>query len=111
MCAPALTFSLLFDPATVSSGFIRFGGGLLALFGLYYVGAMLGSLRGAGVAGFYASTVAGRLLLAVFCIWLFWKGDVGAGIIFFAAMNGIGALSMLRAMQADSKQGSTHSLA
>jgi hypothetical protein len=55
------------------------------------------------VAGFYASTVAGRLMLALFCVWLFVSGEVGAGILFFAAMNGIGALSMAHALVQDNE--------
>jgi hypothetical protein len=103
MIAPMKLFSLLFDPVAVSRGFVRLGGALLALFGLYYIGATLGNFRGGGVAGFYASTVAGRLMLAAFCFWLFVAGEVGAGIMFFAAMNGLGAFSMARALTQDNE--------
>lgn len=103
MIAPVKLFSLLFNPDLVSHGFVRLGGALLALFGLYYIGATLGTFRGGEVAGFYASTVAGRLLLAGFCVWLFVIGEVGSGIMFFAAMNGVGALSMARALAQDNE--------
>lgn len=109
MIAPMTLFSLLFHPAAVSQGFVRLGGALLALFGLYYIGATLGNFRGGGVAGFYASTVAGRLMLAVFCLWLFIAGEVGAGILYFAAMNGLGALSMAYALSKDNEPSSMSS--
>lgn len=103
MIAPVQLFSLLFSPTAVTGGFIRLGGALLALFGLYYVGATLGNFRGGGVTGFYTSTVAGRLMLAAFCVWLFFSGEVGAGILFFAAMNGAGAVSMALALRKDNE--------
>lgn len=101
MVTPVSAFSLLFDPGTVSRGFIRLGGGLLALFGLYYWGAVAGCQRGSGVQGFYTATVIGRLMLALLCLAIFLCGEVGPGILFFGAMNGIGAVMMGRSLQAD----------
>eukprot|EP00892_Ulva_mutabilis_P001641 jgi/Ulvmu1/11478/UM077_0022.1 len=101
MVAPMRAFSLLFDPATVTKGFIRLGGGLLAVFGLYYWGAAVGCQRGSGVQGFYTATVIGRLFLALLCLTIFSCGEIGPGILFFGVMNAIGAAMMGRSMQSD----------
>lgn len=101
MTAPVTVFSVLFDPSAVSKGFIRLGGALLALFGLYYYGAVIGCQRGSGIQGFYASTVIGRLLVALVCLGIYLCGEAGPGILFFGVMNGAGAVMMWRAMKAD----------
>lgn len=101
IAAPVTVFSLLFDATAVTKGFIRLGGGLLALFGLYYWGAVAGCQRGSGVQGFYTATVIGRLLLALLCLAIFFSGEVGPGILFFGVLNGVGAVMMGKSMQAD----------
>jgi hypothetical protein len=42
-------------------------------------------------------------MLALFCTWLFLAGEVGVGIMFFAAMNGAGALAMAHALARDNE--------
>jgi hypothetical protein len=100
MVAPTTTFSVLFDPSSVSRGFVRLGGSLLALFGVYYVGAADG-MSGNASLGFYKSTVVGRLALALWCVFLYAIGELGIGVLFFAALNAAGALSMHAALCAD----------
>lgn len=99
MIAPTPLFSLLFDPAAVSRGFVRLGGSLLALFGVYYAGAAQPTLNQS--VTFYRTTVWGRLALAAWCVALWAAGEIGGGVLFFAAMNAIGALSMWRALRRD----------
>jgi hypothetical protein len=100
MVAPLTIFSILFDPSTVSRGFVRLGGSLLALFGCYYAGAASGSPSDVSL-GFYKSTVVGRLALALWCIFLYVIGELGPGALVFAALNAAGALSMHAAICAD----------
>lgn len=101
MVAPVTCFSVLFDPSSVAKGFIRLGGGLLALFGLYYWGAVVGCQQGSGVQGFYSSTIIGRFLVALLCLGIYVCGEAGPGILLFAVMNAVGAVMMRKAMQAD----------
>ena len=101
MIAPHSIFGLLFETAHATRGFVRFGGGLLALFGLYYAGAGLGAQSGRGMRGFYGATVWGRLVFVAFCIWLWATGQMGPGVLVFAAMNAFGAVSMWLAMHRD----------
>lgn len=101
MVAPVTVFSFLFDPASVASDFIRLGGALLVLFGMYYAGAVMGTRMGSGIQGFYTSTVVGRVFVSLLCLGLYCCGELGPGILFFGVMNGAGALSMWRSMHAD----------
>lgn len=99
--APHSVFGLLFDKAAVSQGFVRFGGGLLTLFGLYYAGAGMGAQTGDGLRGFYVATILGRLLFVAFCILLYMFKQIGAGVLVFAGLNLYGALSMWHAIRQD----------
>jgi hypothetical protein len=101
MVAPVTVFSLLFDASVVTQGFIRLGGSLLTLFGIYYLGAAIGCQRGVGLKGFYTSTVIGRIFVAGLCFVLFVSKEIAAGILFFGMMNLVGALMMIRALKKD----------
>ena len=99
MLAPHTLFGLLFDRASVSRGFVRLGGGLLALFGSYYAAAS----RPSGLSVFLWGTVWGRAALVALCCTLAAVQEVGLGILFFAVANALGALSMWRALRSEAK--------
>lgn len=101
MLFPLATFGLVFDPSVVTKGFVRFGGSLLALFGVYYLGAAWGQRTGADLRGFYWASVWGRLALVVVCAALFIAGEVSMGILLFGVTNLIGAISMKISLDKD----------
>ena len=100
MAAPHSVFGLVFDTAAASRGFVRLGGGLLALFGSYYWGA---ARAGGTLEGFFAATVWGRAALVALCAALYFCGEVGAGVWVLAAMNAAGAAAMWRALWHDAQ--------
>ena len=104
MAAPTPVFSLLFDASAVPRGYVRLGGSLLALFGVYYAAAAA-AVRDQ-VSAFYRATVWGRLALAGWCVALWASGEISGGVLFFAAMNAVGALSMWRALRRDAASAS-----
>lgn len=65
LCAPLTILSLIFDASAVSAAWVRVGGVLCAVFGIYYVGTGAGEALGMGAEAFYWSTIVGRVFLAV----------------------------------------------
>lgn len=103
MCMPARVLSILFDVSQVSTGFIRLGGAMLALFGQYYLGAARGGASGSGLRGFYLATVWGRVLLFAVCCWIYVMGELGWGVLVLGGLNLLGAISMKLALDRDAK--------
>lgn len=101
---PRTVFGVLFDPATVATGFIRLGGVLLAMFGAYYAGAAVGERLGSGLKSFYWSTVWSRWALALVCVALFVSEELPWGILVLGGMNALGAFGMHFALQKDRLQ-------
>jgi len=95
LLCPRRSFSLLFDPASMSTAWIRVFGSLCALLAWYYYGA-----ASPESCGFEQATVSGRLALSVVltCIVIFDKGP--RGLLLLAATNAAGALGMRRALLA-----------
>lgn len=78
---------------------LRVGGTLAALFGVYYLGAAHGEVSGSGLHSFYTATVIGRLALASIFILLHVQAQAGVGLLVLAAVNTAGAVTMARALR------------
>lgn len=84
--------------STVARGWIQVGGILAVLYGIYYLGAGIGDCCEMGAQGFYMSTILGRLVLSLSFAWLAGAQAVPQGILILAAVNLVGAASMVRAL-------------
>lgn len=82
----------------VTKGWIRVGGILAALFGIYYLGASYGDNRGWGVDGFYWATVIGRVLLFVGFSFIVFAGELPTTLMIPALVNLWGALNMAKGL-------------
>mmetsp|Transcript_38377 Transcript_38377/g.85453 ORF Transcript_38377/g.85453 Transcript_38377/m.85453 type:complete len:206 (+) Transcript_38377:42-659(+) len=102
--APTTVFGLLFDAAAVPTGWIRFGGILLATFGVQYLGAGLLDKRGdtaqaQGAVSFYRATIWSRLFLVAGCAALAVSRELPMTVLLLAALNMAGATSMALALR------------
>lgn len=103
---------LLFEISRVTSGLVRLGGAFLIVVGIQYLGAAMGDWRDVSSGwvkklkpfDFYRSTILSRLFLVIAVLVLVLFKSLEWTWVFFAAMNGIGALSMLRAIHNSSER-------
>lgn len=78
---------------------MRVGGILAALFGVYYLGASLDDAAGREPRYFYASTIAGRLVLSAAFVALVATRQCEAGLLWLAAANAASSALLWRAMR------------
>lgn len=105
---PSTTFHLVFPHGGIDKPFIRLGGVLCQLFGIYYIGASYGdgsslskseqSMQG-GIRAFYMSTILGRMYLAVIIPVLCATCNLSWRAMLLAVLNLAGALSLRRALR------------
>ena len=72
---------------------------LFALFLASDVGTAIGDTEGSGARGFYASTVAGRILIFIAFCYLVSQKFVQQQLILLAALNLVSAVGMYYALQ------------
>jgi hypothetical protein len=87
--------------AVIDAVFVRLGGLLAMLFGIYYAGAALDDLDGCPPMRFYRSTVIGRLCFAALVSFVFIAELVVAGqlhfwLLFLGGMNAVSAQALAR---------------
>ncbi len=88
----------------MTSGWIRVGGVLAALYGFYYIGAALDDAAGCTPKHFYASTIAGRLVLSAAFAGLVAARQCEPALLWLAAANAVSSMLLWRATQ---KRGSS----
>ena len=108
---PSTTFHLVFPRGGVEKPFIRLGGVLCQLFGVYYLGASYGDALSSssrsppksqtmqGISAFYMSTIIGRVYLAAVIPLLCATCNLSALALVLALVNLAGALSLRRALR------------
>lgn len=81
----------------VAAGWVRVGGVLASLYGWYYIGAALDDVAGRHPRHFYASTIAGRLLLSAAFAGLVAARQCEPALLWLAAANAASSLLLWRA--------------
>ena len=86
--------------SVVTPGWIRVGGVLACTFGIYYLGAAEADRKhGQSHAGFYWSTILGRVLLAAAFALLVVTQQVASMLLVPAVVNLLGAANMWLALR------------
>lgn len=102
---PESFFGLLFDFKRSARSWIRVGGVLAAVFGIYYIGTAWGDAKGCnGANSFYISTIVGRAFIFLSFWWLAVHGALGLSLFAVGTVNLIGALTMLNALRNENLQ-------
>ena len=91
LVCPRLLY-LLVPEQSISPGWVRLFGIVGQVFGVYYLGSVFAS-------SFFHATVPGRLYLSAATSVLVAAGSLPPAALLLAAANGIGAISMRRALR------------
>jgi len=96
LAAPDRVFSILFDPAGMTPGWVQVLGALCVVFGIYYVGAGFNDQT-----AFFYATVFGRIFLFFTFAALVALQVAEATLLLLGAVNLLGAASMFVALRRD----------